>query len=629
MSTQITREFNEPYYGGEPGGSNPAVSNIGGSLVAINGRIYPIDTGSNRYAQRAIDVLQQRNTTDNRDVLLLPQNVWRQQTWSWHHGAGQSNMDRDDSIQTRYEQSFGIDPWTKWRASLLNETEQMQSLAGENSTFLTVHDGYLVAVNGNYTYWWEDFDTMTASVSIGSQPIIDIADRGSPILALNDQGYIYELDSPSGTATLYHNNALTGANMIAWEKGYLLCGQANVLKNIGKANQSTTIYTNPDDNFRWNSACEGPQAIYLLGGSGDKYVVHKVTIKDDGTGLNPAIVAAELPDGEIGYKIDSYLGFVFIGTNKGVRMAQPTANGDLTLGAILPTDAPVQCFEGQDRFVWFGVSSMPAQYSAVTSDPANVFPSAPVPGLGRMDLTTFTTTALTPAYANDIAAWDEASAVVNSCVTFLDKRVFVVDGSGVYRETDNKVPGGWFTQGVMSFSVEDLKAALYMQAKWQADCSGKIYIDLSFDSSGYVRYADLSVTPNSIRSDNINLYGTQFSRVNMRTVVTRCPINNEVAPIVTRWELRSFPVKGRASRWEVPLIIADDVEINGIVEARNPVNDKNDLLSLIQNGTVFQYQESGQAYQVLARDFVWQPERLSTTGNGWQGTFLIVLEEVM
>jgi len=106
-------------------------------------------------------------------------------------------------------------------------------------------------------------------------------------------------------------------------------------------------------------------------------------------------------------------------------------------------------------------------------------------------------------------------------------------------------------------------------------------------------------------------------------------LNNAKGPIPTRWEFRAFPVKGKASRWDVPLIIADDVDINGMIESRNPIADKNALLSLIQDGTVFQYQESGQSYQVLARDFIWQPERLSTTGNGWQGTFLIVLEEVM
>lgn len=628
MSTQITREFDEPYYGGEAGSGTSSVTNIGGSLVAVNGRIYPIDTASQRYQQRSLDVLQQRNTTDPRDLLLLPQNVWRQQTYAWHSGAGQSNLDRDDAIQSRYESSFGIDPWTKWELNLLNETEQLQSVTNSDGVFLTVHNDYLVVVNGTTTYWYEDFDTLTASVGIGPNTIIDIADRGSPILALNNNGYIYQLDSPTGTASQYYNTQLTGANMIAWEKDYLLCGHANVLKWVKAGNQISTVYTHPDTNFRWQSACAGPQAIYLLGGSGDKYVVHKVTIKDDATGLNPAIVAVSLPDGEIGYKIEEYLGFVFIGTNKGVRMAQPDSNGDLTLGAIIPTDSPVRCFEGQDRFVWYGNSSIPAQYSEVSSDPANVFPTSAVPGLGRLDLSTFTTTNLTPAYANDIAAWDESAANVTSCVTFLDKRVFTVAGSGVYRELDTKVPGGWLTQGIMSFSVEDLKSALYMQAKWKPDCSGMLYIDLAYDSSGYSRFAKLQVSNSNIRSDNINLNGTKFSRVNMRMVMTRCPIDNTKAPIPTRWEIRAFPVKGRASRWDVPLILADEVDINGIVESRNPTTDKNNLLALIQNGSVFQYQESGQSYTVLARDFLWQPERLSTTGNGWQGTFLIVLEEV-
>ena len=626
MATQITQPFDEPFFGGGDSGTS-SVTNIGGSMVAVNGRVYPIDTASNRYSQRALDVLQQRNTTDNRDVLLLPQNVWRQQVSDWHSGAGQSNMDRDDAIQSRYEDSFGVDPWTRWQMNPLPETLPMQATTGK--TWLTLHNGHLVVVNGNMTYWWDDFGTMSASATLGPDPIVDIADRGDAVLGLNDQGYIYRLDSGSGTATQYYNQALTNANFIAWEKDYLLAGDENVLKWVKSNNQTTTIYTHPDTSFRWESACEGPQAIYLLGGYGDKWVVHKVTIKDDGTGLNPAIVAVELPDGEIGYRIDSYLGFIFIGTNKGVRMAQPDANGDLLLGAIIPTAEPVRCFEGQDRFVWYGISSMDPGYVPTDNDQANVFPTSPVPGLGRLDLTTFTTTALTPAYANDIAVWEESAAPVTSVVTWMDKRVFVVEGAGVFYEGVNKVPGGWLTQGIMSFSVEDLKSALYMQAKWVPNCAGMLYLDLAFDSAAFGRYARITVTPNNIRTDNINLAGTKFSRVNLRFVMTRCPINNQKSPIPTRWEFRAFPVKGKASRWDVPLILADDVDINGMIESRNPVADKNALLSLIQDGTVFQYQESGQSYQVLARDFIWQPERLSTTGNGWQGTFLIVLEEVM
>jgi hypothetical protein len=626
LSTQITREFDEPFYGNGVEGTS-AIGNLGGSQVAINGRVYPIDVASNRYTQRSLDVLQQRNTTDNRDLLLLPQNVWRQQTNNWKSGAGQSNLDRDDAIQSRYEDSFGIDPWTEWQMSLLPETLELRATTGQ--TWLTLHSGYLVVINSNYTYWYEDFGTLTASVTLGSAPIISVADRGNIVLGLNNAGYIYELDSPTGTAALYHNNALTDATFITWTKDYLLCGQANVLKWVKKGNQATTIFTHPDDEFRWVAACGGPQAIYLLGGFGDKWVVHKVTIKDDGTGLNPCIVAVELPDGEIGYEIEAYLGYVFIGTDKGVRMAQPADNGDLTLGAIIPTVEPVKCFEGQDRFVWYGIDSMDPAYTAVNNDAGDVFPANPVPGLGRLDLSTFTTTALTPAYANDVAVWSEAAAPVTACVTWLGRRVFVVEDAGVFYEGTDKVEGGWFTQGTMSFSVEDLKSSLYMQVKWLPSTASPLYIDLSFDSGAYGRYARLTTSETTVRSDNLNLNGIKFSRVNMRMVLLRCPTDATKGPIPTRWELRAFPVKGKASRWDVPVILADEVDINGMIEARNPVADKNGLLALIEQGTVFQYQESGQAYQVLAREFLWQPERLSTTGNGWQGTLLMVLEEVM
>jgi hypothetical protein len=229
VSTQITQPFDEPYFGGGDSGTS-AISNIGGSQVAINGKIYPIDTRSNSYAQRSLDVLQQRNTTDNRDLLLLPQNVWRQQSSNWKSGAGQSNLDRDDAILTRYEDSFGIDPWTPWQFGLLPATEQLR--ATTSKTWLTLHDGYLVVVTADdhMTYWYSDFGTLSASVSIGSDPIIDIADRGDGILTLNDQGIIYKLDDPAGSPVQYYNSALTGANFIAWEKDFFLCGQENVLK---------------------------------------------------------------------------------------------------------------------------------------------------------------------------------------------------------------------------------------------------------------------------------------------------------------------------------------------------------------------------------------------------------------
>jgi hypothetical protein len=291
-----------------------------------------------------------------------------------------------------------------------------------------------------------------------------------------------------------------------------------------------------------------------------------MTIQEDGSSFQTAIVAANLPDGEIGYSIDEYLGFIFIGTDKGVRMASQESDGSLTLGPIIPTAKPVKCFEGQDRFVWLGIVRLIRSIRRLSDEQ---YPSGVVCGLGRMDLTTFTVTALTPAYANDLFTDNESNKDVQSVVTFQGKRVFSVTGGGVYFESDTKVPSGWLTQGIMSFSVEDLKAALYQQAKWIPGCAGRLYLDLAFDSTGFARFARLNINNTTNRSDNLSLRGTRFSAVEVRYVMNRCPINPRPVPQVTRWELRSSPIKGKASRWEVPIMNYEELDIDGVKYTRD------------------------------------------------------------
>lgn len=621
MSTQITQQFNEPFF--QAASSLP--TSVGGSVVGIDGRTYLIDTSDNRYSQRGIDVLQQRNTTDNRDILLLPQNIWRQAQSSWNSGSGQTNLDRDDAIQSRFEKSYGIDPWDKWEFKILPRTQQLDDLtAVTDPGFLNVHSDNLVVAYGGDTYWYPSFTASATVLNVTSDTIIDNAYDGNEIVYLDDTGDIWKV--PSSASAVLHTSE-PGATFVEFTKDYLIAGVGNTLVDVTGVRD--LIYTHPTSGFRWVDACDGPNAIYAVGGVGDRTTVHRIGVRDDGTGLVPAIVAVTLPDGEVGYSIGSYLGFIFIGTNKGVRMATPEANGDLILGPIIPTTQPVYDFEGQDRFVWYTNSAIDATYSPVTNDEANVFPQGTVCGLGRMDLSTFTTSTLTPAWANDLVAEQETSKTVRAVVTFNDKRVFLVNGGGVYYEHTDLMPGGWMTQGMISFSVEDLKAALYMQAKWKPDCAGRLYLDLAYDSSGFARFARINTTNTTIRSDNINLYGTQFSRVNVRYVLTRCPLNNQKGPIITRWEIRSSPIKGRASRWEIPIINHDQVEINGVTEVRDPLVERDRLLGLVQSGRVFLYQESNKTYQVMARDFVWQPETLSMNGSGWQGTFLLVVEEVL
>lgn len=626
---EITDPFDEPYLGGSATASLPGT--FSPSVVGIAGVPYLLDTASGAYRRESFDVVQQRNTTDARDVLLLPQDVWRWQEQSWHLGAGQSNLDREDALPYRYEDSFGVNPWDRWRLSLLPSTEQLYGTSGlTGSTWLTNSGTYLAVINNEAVYWYDELSVGSTAyagstvVSTG-HAVLDIADDGHIVTALTDDRYIWTVDGPSGTPTKWANHQYTTAvNMIAWEKDYLIVGDGNVLKNALKSNNPVTIYTHPDADFRWHSAASGNSCIYVLGRLGDRTTIHRVGIKSDGTGLAPAIVAANLPDGEIGYSIDTYLGFVLIGTSKGVRVATPNNDaGDLTLGPIIPTAAPVRCFEGQDRFVWYGQSSMGGAYEGFDSP---IFPATAVPGLGRLDLSVNTTTPLTPAYANDIAAWSQAAAVVRSVVTYSNKRVFSIDGGGVWFESDSLVPAGWLTEGRISYSVEDLKTGLYVQAKWDP-LVGRITLEASYDDAPFEVLSNFN-QQQSIRSGNISLSGQQFSRMNARQILRRDSVDTSKGPTLTRWELRAIPVKGRTSRWTLPIMNYEEIELDGVSYTRDPLAVLDTLMNLYENTPVFVLTESGRSFQVHAKDFGWQPEKLTINGLAWQGVFTLVCEEV-
>lgn len=631
---EITKQFDEPYFGNGDVGPSP-LSNFSPSVIGIAGVPYLLDTESGQYKREAFDVVQQRNNASQRDVLLLPQDVWRQQTESWHLGSGQSNLDRDNSLTYRFQESFGIDPFTnQWQYQLLKKTTLLTGTVGlEGELWLTTTENNLAVVNGDGVYWY----TSLGSASVGStavpsgMTIVDIANDGYIVTFLAQgatDSHVYYVANSSSSPTQWGSASYSAsATFIGWEKDYLLVGDDNVLKQAPKSGGANTIYTHPDPNFRWYSSAAGDSCIYVMGRLGDKTVIHRVNIKQDGTGLLPCIQAAILPDGETGYSIESYLGFILIGTSKGVRVATSVnSSGDLLLGPVIPTLAPVRCFEGQDRFVWYGNSTMDSQYTVVGADPMTV-PTLPTTcsGLGRLDLSVATTSPQTPAYIQDIAALS-VNGTVRSVRTWQDKRVFSIDGHGVWYETDDYMDAGWVKEGIMSFGVEDNKTGLYIQGKW-LPLTGKIGMDVAYDSGSWQRAGTMQIQ-NSIRSSNISLGGNQFSRLNARTLLLRDPDLPETTPVFTRWEMRAIPAKGRASRWTLPVMNYEEIEIDGVKYTRDCLDVLNTLLAYGYNGKIFTLQESGQSYQVHVKDYVWQPEKLTINGQAWQGILTLVVEEV-
>lgn len=635
-----------------------AGSSVPGDVIMLNGVQYLLDTspdayGNGRYRREPFDVVQQRNNVDGRDLTLLPQDIWRHQVQSWHQGAGQGNMDRDDSLPYRYAQSFGIDPWTKWEAGLLRKTDLIKATSGRGWVLPIIttdwDTGPATNLLNSGLVFVEESDGLSlifdhgsvGSLSVGStatpnsgSTIISAASDGRRIYTRHEDGSIYETTfngSPSVGSVYVPGVASDG--IIGWVKDFLVNTEDNVIKLIS-GGSGTTVWTNPSTDFRWTAMTEGDSCIYLIGSSGSRSVVHRVGVKTDGSGLDVGIVAATIPEGDIGLSVYAYAGFVAIGSYQGVRLAQASNSGDLTLGPLIPTPTAVRCLTGHDRFLWYGLSHQEFEYTVAPD--SDLFPIDGAAGLGRIDLSTFTTSALTPAYAQDVffnldgghPTDTQAISTASFSIGGLDARAFVLDRIGLIAESVSEaVPAGWVRHGEVTYGVSDLKAGLYTQVK-TTPITGRIGVDIAYDESGFARQSTLRII-GSRESGALSMNGSRFSTMVSRVVIVgSAGASPSDVNKMTRWEVRSAPTKGRSSRWTLPIMNHETFTMNGVDVHRNPQDVVDDLISLVERGDVVTYQEAGRSYIVRAKDYQWVPNSVTPDRKAWRGMFVLVIEEV-
>jgi hypothetical protein len=647
----ITAGMEWPYYDALSSG----LINDDPNVVGISGRAFLIDNTNGRWNRKSVKVVEQRNVSSQRDLILLPQGVWRQTVSSWHKGAGQSNMDREDSDIDRYYKSINIDFTTKWQASLLNQTQEMLDLgeADDAPMYMKEINGALFAACGTKVIMITDWDTNSA----WTYEEHTLADTATGMTTDGE----YAIVSHGTSITRFENNTgslvvvdtfapSTGGpcDFVLYTQDRLVTNSGNELWDVTPGASEELIYTHPIPTFKWVAGTGAPNGTYLVGGTGDKWMVQYMQLNDTGASFDPPIVANSLPEGEIGYSIVAYQGFIVVGTRWGFRMMEPNATGLLNSGAGVPTGSPVWDFEPQNRFIWYTQSYIADGYEPTVNQDTvqQMMPPPGVMGLGRMDLAEYTDVALTPAYANDLIAqekefvWPKAemtllngvgaitcvasvAAIDVSAPGITGQRVFGRAGGKIYSEVVGTPAPGWLEQGRMSYSVEDQKAGLYQIVKWYNPNDGGIYLDYRADGTGWYRSARVNMST-GISSGHRTTEGLLFSRLEPRYVI----IPGTMDASITRWELRSVPTVGQASAWEVPVMNYQELDINGSKVIRNPTDELEFLMNLVQSGRLFFYQESGNVYTVHATGFEWQPETLATGGLGWQGTYVLKIEEI-
>jgi hypothetical protein len=198
-------------------------------------------------------------------------------------------------------------------------------------------------------------------------------------------------------------NTVANAIMEFVKERIIACFNNVVYEFTGSASAlPTPLYTHPSSSHNYTSITASGTAIYIAGYNGIQSTIQKFTLNTNGTlpTLTSAVVAAELPVGEIVFKIYYYLGRMMIGTNKGIRVANVDADGSLTYGPlIVETSQPCYDFCARDHYIW----------CATGVDGA--------PGLIRINLADEISTLIFP-YANDVYYAGVSGHVTTSCAFF-------------------------------------------------------------------------------------------------------------------------------------------------------------------------------------------------------------------
>ena len=300
---------------------------------------------------------------------------WLRSQSSFHKGTGIKFYDpanNDENAHYRFTDSDNVDVWTLGEVNLLKETANMSGVTTGVYKLISIVDGSTNKILGwtpanttikNYTANGTAVE-YTHVTGIGTPldtAILAIATDGTNLfIADNDHIYTGPIATPTAGYSRYYN---TGSErvVLGWVKQRLVaCIGASVYELTNAKGSTHTLptatYTHPNADWIWSSISEGGSAIYAAGYAGGNSAIYKFVLSTAGVmpTLTSGIVAAQLPIGEIVYKIESYLGYLMIGTNKGMRVSSISdTTGDLSYGPLIFEDTNgVHDFAFRDKFVW-------------------------------------------------------------------------------------------------------------------------------------------------------------------------------------------------------------------------------------------------------------------------------------
>lgn len=343
----------------------------------------------------------------------------------------------------RFKDSRAVDVWTPGEVTLLRNTASTHFTTGaiksNGKPFQSVRT--INWSNTDGVLLWDEYDVDKIAVDGTLTHFVDYtAGTDYPVYAICDDGVnaywvTRILDSGVDKTAVYKKplvgNASTSATQLFKDSGIVVSeGVMEYIKDrivmainnkIYEFSTSASalpspVYTHSDTDVVFTSITASGTAIYVAGFSGVQSFIYKFTLSTT-TGAMPsltsAITAAEMPVGEKIYKIEYYLGYMLIGTSKGIRAATVSDDGSITYGPIIvETSQPCYDFAFRDRYAWCA-TGVAGQGGVIRIDLGN--------DLGGLQF----------AYANDLWLDNSVTAFKTTGCAFAgttDRLVFVTTG---------------------------------------------------------------------------------------------------------------------------------------------------------------------------------------------------------
>ena len=580
--------------------------------IAIDGRPFLIDqeagTFTRGFEPRVRDSVDQ--STAPGEAAINPQGLWRRGEVSWHYGAGQKYADTAEAQDYRFFSSKGVNPWTKGQLTLLNKTKVSLSSAA-TTAHSVVQDGRVYfSLGADVKFTTDPYASSPTWTDCTGEPggiCAAMATDGNDVyLAFPNDG-VRRIDTSAAPGTISGTRFVTGTNnyyMLGFAKGYMFAAHDQNLRQIAGAGSSTDRILIDDPDFRWVGVATGQNAVYAAGYAGKKSLIYKITIKADGT-LDTGVVALELPTGEVVSGVSGYLGYILIGTDKGVRFASTDSNSNLVAGQIIPTSGAVTKFTSEGRFSYFTWTN----YDGVSG------------GLGRLDLGTLTS-ANTPAFATDLMY--DSTNTVHGLVTFNNKRCFWVSGVGIIAEdTANFVTSGEIVTGIYRWGIPDRKFVAKFDIR-TTPLYGTITPSISLDSGDYT---DMSPHNLALGTESVAT-GPQSKFIEAKFKLTLNRGSATTAPTLTRWMARAYASPARSQVFRVPILMHHRLHVRDTDYYFDVESELRALRDLVTNPRVVNYQENTETFSVVLEDLEFQVADGYQSNWDLEGTCTVTMRSV-